>query len=121
LPYPQQLAQKRGRIVSALSRFSALQLTYTSAVEPAQPITRYRTRAKLIVGANGAIGLYARGGGHQLVDIEHCQVLAPAIARTVGRSLRQKSPTGYFSRCCWRPRAAWKKTSCASRRTWTWA
>ncbi len=36
-----------------------------------------------MVGAEGAIGLYARGGGHQLVDIEHCQVLAPAIVNVV--------------------------------------
>ncbi len=83
LPYPEQLAEKRARVVGALSRFPALELTYTSAVEAAKPISHYRTRAKLMVGAQGAVGLYARGGGHQLVDIEQCQVLAPTIVRAV--------------------------------------
>ncbi len=97
LPYPQQLAQKRGRIVGALSRFPALELNYTSAVEPASPITNYRTSAKLMVGATGAIGLYARGGGHQLVDIEHCQVLAPAVAKAVEaiRSMLRTNAPGF--------------------------
>ncbi|MEO7110650.1 MAG: methyltransferase, partial [Polyangiaceae bacterium] len=49
-------------------------------VAPADPIVGYRTRAKLIVSA-GKIGLFAKGGGHQVVDIPECRVLTPLLAR----------------------------------------
>ncbi|HEX7666442.1 MAG TPA: RsmD family RNA methyltransferase, partial [Polyangiaceae bacterium] len=41
----------------------------------------YRGRAKLIVANDGKIGLFAKGGGHRVVDIPHCHVLAPALVR----------------------------------------
>lgn len=71
---------KRGRVVQSASRYTSLELVYTEPVAPANPIAGYRTRAKLIVGAGGRLGLYAKGGGHQLVDIPNCRVLAPALA-----------------------------------------
>jgi len=40
----------------------------------------YRGRAKLIVSPDGKIGLYARSGNHEVVDIPSCRVLAPALA-----------------------------------------
>ena len=81
LPYAEQLTLKRGRVVQSVSRYAALELVYTDPVAPAQPVVGYRTRAKLIVGPGGYLGLYAKGGGHQVVDIPRCRVLAPVLSR----------------------------------------
>ena len=80
LSYGEQLALKRGRVVQSVVRYPALELVYTEPVQPADPITQYRTRAKLIVAPGGRLGLYAKGGGHQVVDIPRCQVVSEAIA-----------------------------------------
>ena len=80
LPYGEQLLVKRGRVVQSVTRYPTLELVYTEPLVPADPITSYRTRAKLIVGAGGAIGLYAKGGGHHVVDIPGCRVLSPALS-----------------------------------------
>jgi 23S rRNA (uracil1939-C5)-methyltransferase len=89
LPYAEQLALKRGRVVQSVSRYSTLELIYTDAVAPAQPRIGYRTRAKLIVGTGGRMGLFAKGGGHQVVDIPGCKVLAPSLSR-VAAVLRER-------------------------------
>lgn len=81
LPYGEQLALKRGRVVQSVTRYAALELVYTEPVAPAQPLVGYRTRAKLIVGKGAKVGLFAKGGGHQVVDIPECKVMAPALAR----------------------------------------
>lgn len=78
---------KRGRVVQSAARYPALELVYTEPVVPADPITAYRTRAKLIVAPGGRVGLYAKGGGHQVIDIPKCHVLAPALAE-VAEKLR---------------------------------
>ena len=88
LPYAEQLSVKRGRVVQAIARYAPLELIYTEAVVPAQPIVGYRTRAKLIVSSGARVGLFAKGGGHQVVDLPECRVLAPALARVAG-TLRQ--------------------------------
>lgn len=80
LPYGEQLALKRGRVVQSVSRYPTLELVYTEPVHAADPIKAYRTRAKLIVAPGGKLGLYAKGGGHQVVDIPNCQVVSPALA-----------------------------------------
>jgi len=80
LPYGEQLAMKRGRVVQSTSRYSALELVYTEPVQGAEPVTAYRTRAKLIVAPGAKLGLYAKGGGHHVVDIPRCQVVSPVIA-----------------------------------------
>src|SRR5690348_9477228 len=59
LPYGEQLAMKRGRVVQSVSRYPALDLIYTEPVAPAEPIVEYRTRAKLIVAPQKKLGLYA--------------------------------------------------------------
>ncbi|MBX3213141.1 MAG: methyltransferase [Labilithrix sp.] len=89
LPYGEQLALKRGRVVQSVSRYPALELVYTEPVHPAEPIREYRTRAKLIVAPGGKLGLYAKGGGHQVVDIPRCQVVSPIVA-SVAASLRAR-------------------------------
>ncbi|WP_394837825.1 pseudouridine synthase [Pendulispora rubella] len=81
LSYGEQLTLKRGRVVQSVSRYTALELLYTEPVIFADSVTEYRTRAKLIVAPGGKIGLYAKGGGHQIVDIPRCQVLSPSLAR----------------------------------------
>jgi 23S rRNA (uracil1939-C5)-methyltransferase len=81
LPYPQQLELKRHRVAQATARYPALEGVAVEAVLPAHPIAGYRTRAKLIVAQGGALGLYAKGGGHHVVDIPQCQVLAPGLSR----------------------------------------
>jgi 23S rRNA (uracil1939-C5)-methyltransferase len=83
LSYAEQLVAKRGRVVQSLTRYSSLELVYTEPVVAAEPIVGYRTRAKLIAGAGGKLGLFARGGGHEVVDIPQCRVLAEPIARVV--------------------------------------
>ena len=89
LPYSEQLALKRGRVVQAVARYLSLELVYTEPVAPATPLVSYRTRAKLIVGQGGKVGLFAKGGGHQVVDIPRCRVLAPVLAR-VAAELRDR-------------------------------
>ncbi len=80
LPYGEQLAMKRGRVVQSASRYPTLELVYTEPVAAADPIVQYRTRAKLIVSSGGKLGLYTKGGGHQVVDIPRCRVLSPVLA-----------------------------------------
>lgn len=81
LTYDEQLAHKRGRVVQSLARYPSLELIYTEPVAPASPAAGYRTRAKLIVGPQGEVGLFAKGGGHLVVDIPGCQVLSPVLVR----------------------------------------
>lgn len=84
LPYGEQLAMKRGRVVNSIGRYPALELVYTEPVQPAEPIVEYRTRAKMIVAPGGKLGLYAKGGGHQVVDIPECRVVSPLIGVVAG-------------------------------------
>jgi 23S rRNA (uracil1939-C5)-methyltransferase len=89
LTYEGQLARKRSRVVEAMARYPSLAAVVAGPVVPADPIVGYRTRAKLIVAPAGAIGLFAQGGGHHVVDIPRCRVLAPALA-TVAAALRER-------------------------------
>jgi 23S rRNA (uracil1939-C5)-methyltransferase len=89
LSYDEQLARKRARVVEAIARYPSLASASVGPIAPAEPIVGYRTRAKLIVAPGGAIGLFARGGGHHVVDIPRCRVLAPALA-TVAAALRER-------------------------------
>ncbi|MFT3765266.1 MAG: pseudouridine synthase [Minicystis sp.] len=88
LDYAQQLTTKRARVVTAMSHYPSLELLYTRPVTPAEPMVGYRGRAKLIVSPEGRIGLYARSGNHEVVDIPNCRVLAPALAE-VAATLRE--------------------------------
>lgn len=92
LPYGEQLAMKRGRVVQSASRYPTLELVYTEPVAAADPIVEYRTRAKLIVSSGAKLGLYAKGGGHQVVDIPQCRVLSPLLA-SVAATLRARIAT----------------------------
>lgn len=96
LAYGEQLGMKRGRVVQSAARYPSLELVYTEPVQPAEPIVGYRTRAKLIVAPGGKLGLFAKGGGHQVVDIPGCKVVAPVIADVAAllrRRLREDEGT----------------------------
>jgi 23S rRNA (uracil1939-C5)-methyltransferase len=81
LPYSAQLDAKKQRVIEAFAPYPALAKLVVSPVEPADPITAYRTRAKLIVGPGGKLGLYADGKAHEVVDIPHCRVITADLAR----------------------------------------
>ena len=87
-PYPDQLETKRARVRRALSLYPALASVPVSEVEPAEPVVAYRTRAKLVVGSQGELGLFARGE-HEVVDIPRCRVIAPVLSR-VADALRER-------------------------------
>ncbi len=82
LTYAEQLAHKGRRVEETCARYQTFD-AQVDAVLGAEAITGYRTRAKLVVGAGGRIGLFAKGGTHQLVDIPGCRVLSAPIARVV--------------------------------------
>src|SRR4051812_1666551 len=69
LPYAEQLALKQARVVEATAKYPALEDVRTEKVVGAEAVVEYRTRAKLIVAPGGRIGLFGKGGGHQVVDI----------------------------------------------------
>ncbi len=89
LSYDEQLVRKRARVADAIARYPTLASASPGPVAAADPIVGYRTRAKLIVAPGGAIGLYARGGGHHVVDIPGCRVVTPALA-AVAAALRER-------------------------------
>ena len=88
LPYDTQLSAKRARVVEAMSGYHALETSYVQATVAAEPITAYRTRAKLVVAPRDdlqgiLIGLYGSGGGHVVIDTPKCRVVSPAISEVV--------------------------------------
>jgi 23S rRNA (uracil1939-C5)-methyltransferase len=96
LSYARQLEAKRLRVIRALARYSALAGLAVAPAAPADPIVGYRTRAKLIVGAPrrgknepATLGLFGKGGTHEVVDVPACRVLAPSLTR-VADVLRQR-------------------------------
>jgi 23S rRNA (uracil1939-C5)-methyltransferase len=88
-PYDAQLARKAGHVAAAFAAYPALAGVAREPVVPADPIVAYRTRAKLIVGPEGEVGLFARGGAHEVVDIPRCRVLAPVLS-SVAEGLRAR-------------------------------
>jgi 23S rRNA (uracil1939-C5)-methyltransferase len=86
LPYDAQCRRKRERLAGALGRYRSLG-ALGEALEPlrgATPITGYRIRAKLVREGN-RLGLYDRGGQHQVVDIPECRVLSAPLLEVVAR------------------------------------
>ncbi len=81
--YAEQLRLKHERVAAAFARYAA-----TSRIEPVLGATRiegYRGRAKLIVSNDGKIGLFAKNGGHRVVDTPGCRVMTPTIARVTAK------------------------------------
>jgi 23S rRNA (uracil1939-C5)-methyltransferase len=72
-----------------MDRYPVLAAVSTEPVVAAQPIVGYRTRAKLMVAPDGSVGLFAKGGGHHVVDIPGCRVISASLAR-VADALRER-------------------------------
>ncbi|HKP59029.1 MAG TPA: hypothetical protein VJV78_20045, partial [Polyangiales bacterium] len=81
---------KHERVARALGGYTPLVELQLSALQNAETVTHYRTRAKLVVSARGEIGLFERAS-HDVIDIPECQVLSPLLAAVVAdvRSLLQ--------------------------------
>lgn len=93
LAYDEQLAKKHEFVRRAFSLFTELAQVTIAPVSAPKHIVQYRTRAKLVTGKGGTLGLY-RPGTHIVEDIEHCQVLAPVLSEgaSVLRSVLRNPP-----------------------------
>jgi len=87
VPYAEQLSRKAALVTQAFARYPELAPLECSAVAEATPTQAYRARAKLVFGADGALGLYARDS-HDVVDIPECRVLSPALLRVTEAARR---------------------------------
>ena len=81
LPYEQQVAAKRERLRTSIGVYPHLAQLEPEEVVRAEPAEGYRTRAKLVVGTRGELGLFAKDTAHEVADIPDCRVLAPSLAR----------------------------------------
>lgn len=80
VPYDEQLRAKHERVQAVFALYPLLERLEVQSTRGAVPICGYRTRAKLVVAADGALGLFARGADHTVVDIPRCRLLTHAIA-----------------------------------------
>lgn len=90
LDYAAQLARKRDTLGAALGAYPALARVPLAPTTPAEPVTGYRLRVKLVAD-RGALGLFARGT-HEVVDIPECRVQRPrvlAVTAALRRNLRE--------------------------------
>jgi 23S rRNA (uracil1939-C5)-methyltransferase len=98
-PYAAQLDAKQQRLAQSVGQHRAL-ADATGMIQPtagADPVIGYRTRAKWVVGPGGQIGLFAREGGHEVVDLAGCMVVAPVI-EAVGQAVRALLRSGAFGK-----------------------
>jgi 23S rRNA (uracil1939-C5)-methyltransferase len=96
-PVAVQLTRKRAQVRSALDAYPALAALAVGEVAPAATMLGYRTRAKLVATADGALGLFARGG-HEVVDIPGCRVLHPLLLQVAAEvRARLQSQPGLLS------------------------
>lgn len=78
-----QRAAKRDIVARALR----LPREAVPLLAPAEAGVEYRERAQFVVGADGALGFRARRS-HQVVDVDRCLLLAPALQRVLAQALR---------------------------------
>src|SRR5438045_116007 len=79
LPPAEQIARKGAMVRDAFAGYGSL-TGRELAVEPADPALGYRTRVKWMAD-RGRLGMYARGGGHEVVDTPECRVASPLLLR----------------------------------------
>lgn len=91
LPRPEQLARKRAAISDALGAFGVAVEAPAVLTAPETDLA-YRTRAKLVAGRGGALGLF-RAGTHEVVDLPGCRVLRPVVA-AVAQAVRALLASG---------------------------
>ena len=78
LEYPAQLRAKAELIAAGLRRVIDSELDPDGLIEPAASEFGYRSRIRLKVGREGALGFY-RLGSNELVEIDRCMVADPSI------------------------------------------
>ncbi len=93
--YGEQLTKKALRVRAAAGTYPELGRVVVAETRAAEQVEGYRTRAKLVADARGALGLFARGS-HELVDLPGCLVLHPALAQAAA-ALRPLSAGGELS------------------------
>jgi 23S rRNA (uracil1939-C5)-methyltransferase len=86
---PAQLGRKRQAVAQALGAYAALGAAPLGATVPAEPVTGFRVRVKLVADRR-ALGLFARGT-HEVVDIPECRVQRPRVLAVTG-ALRKSLP-----------------------------
>ncbi len=81
-PYERQLAEKVGMLQDSLRRIGKIEIGEIPIVPSPRPLA-YRTRALWRVDTRaGAMGYYKRNS-HDVVDIDHCPILDPALDATL--------------------------------------
>jgi tRNA/tmRNA/rRNA uracil-C5-methylase (TrmA/RlmC/RlmD family)/23S rRNA-/tRNA-specific pseudouridylate synthase len=76
--YADGLELKTARVSRAVGRYPELLGVVPEGVSPADPVSGYRIRAKLVTDAQGRLGLFA-AHTHTVVDTPECRVLAPEL------------------------------------------
>lgn len=105
LPYATQLEGKGARVSRALDPYPELSRLARPKVQRAEPPLAYRSRAKWMIGPDGALGLYAKNADHEVLDIPECRVVEPAL-KEVGQALRRVLADGVLRPLTMRLRAA---------------
>ncbi len=90
VPYADQLRRKGAVVQRDFARYAGHGAVKLLPVVGASTTHAYRVRAKLVFGADGALGLYARDS-HHVVDIPDCRVLEPALLRVTEAARRALS------------------------------
>ena len=94
LPYDGQLAAKVEIIKDSLHRIGKIEMEHIQIVPSPNPL-QYRTRALWHVDTRaGKMGYYKRNS-HDVVDIDHCPILDPALDATLQR-FRSELDAGRF-------------------------
>lgn len=81
-----QLEAKRSILCDAIERIGRLPLPATVTVRPSPEEFGYRTRAR-VLASRGGVG-FRRARSHEVEPIEHCPVLAPALAPLLTEAAR---------------------------------
>jgi tRNA/tmRNA/rRNA uracil-C5-methylase (TrmA/RlmC/RlmD family) len=93
-PYERQLSAKVEIIKDSLSRIGKIEMSEIPIIPSPKPLD-YRTRALWRVdSAARKMGYYQRNS-HDVVDVDHCPVLAPALDATLQR-FRAEMDSGRF-------------------------
>jgi 23S rRNA (uracil1939-C5)-methyltransferase len=81
--------QKGALVRRAFERYPEHAALPIEPVSGAAPTHGYRVRAKLVWGADGSLGLFARDS-HAVVDIPECRMLAPPLLRVANLVRRER-------------------------------
>lgn len=95
LPYERQLTAKVEIIKDSLHRIGKIDITDLSIIPSPNPLA-YRTRAMWHVDTRqGKMGYYKRNS-HDVVDIDHCPILDPALDATLQRFRSEIDPARFW-------------------------